>query len=240
MLPTKSEINNKTSLNVSDNLKTNCGHYRAKDAIQSLAEILKSKNLNEKCKIEAQNLLKCLAEILCVDDSDRSFTNIEHEVQDKDDCYENLNLHGDNNTGSEQTETLNLSVNTKTKLTPKSSICQRRGSISFNQTNKTPTSNSKIIKRASESLLQSASREFTKNQADLSNGSDASVLNEPTFSKLKFRKSGITKNGPVKAIINLANKISSPKVAPQTDKYKKTSTPVNVILTVCKYLLYLE
>lgn len=240
MLPEKSN-----SSNGLDNLKTNNSQYSAKDAIQSLAEILKSENLNEKRKTEGENLLKSLAGILC--NSKEISSNVNESTQSSidRDCFEVLDLRKKSNSDSEQTEALDLSVGTK-KLTVTPN-CQRRASVSLKEMNKVTVGHNEMIRRASESSLQSLSKEFTRsisiqsNQTGSSNASGTSVLNGPTLGKLKFKKTSATKSGPVKAIIGLANKITtSPKIAPQTNKYKKTSTPVNVIYFVEKFLFDLN
>lgn len=250
MLPTNSEnsnvkSNSKNSSSGSDNLKMNCSQHSAKEAIQSLAEILNSENLNEKRKTAGQHLLKSLAGILynennsedmsSLNDSGHSSIEVEQDVQEKSECYQVLDLRKKSSTSSEieQTEALDLSVGAKkVNVTPKSSTFSRRGSISLKEMNKTPVDYSGMVRRSSESSLHSSRNQSVQsNQTGSSNASGASLLSGPITGKIKLKKISVTKTGPVKAVFGLASKISTPgtpRTASEASKLKKTSTPVNV------------
>lgn len=251
MLPVNAEntdkSNSKNSSNSSDNVKVNSSQHSAKEAIQSLAEILNSEHLNENRKLKGQHLLKSLAGILCnennsreissLDDSGHSSINVEHE--EKAECYEVLDLRkkSDNSSETDHAEALDLSVGVKNPIETPKSIFRRRASVSLKEVSKPNDQSGSMVRRASESSLQSSSKDFTRNQSMLSNqtgssnASGVSLLNAPAVGKLKLRKVSVTKSGPVKAVVGFAKKISSP-CTPRTvsgiSKSKKTSTPVNV------------
>lgn len=238
--------NSKNSSNGSDNLKVNCSQHSAKEAIQSLQDILNSENFNEKRKTAGQHLLKSLAGILCdennsedissLNDSGHSSIEPEQDVQEKGDCYEVLDLRKKSNSDSEaeQTQALDLSVGVKKlNVTPKPSTFARRASISLKEMNKSTEDNSGMVRRASESSLQSSKNQSVQsNQTGSSNASGASLLiSKPLSGKIKFKKISVSKSGPVKAVAGLTSKIATPKTpktASEGSKIKKTSTPVNV------------
>lgn len=241
MLPASNET---TDSKNSSGGSVNTAHS-AKEAIQNLAEILKSEHINESRKAEGQNLLMSLAGILCnennssLNDSGHSSIELEQDVQEKAECYEVLDLRK-KSSGSEceQIEALDLSMNAK-KLcdTPKSAppFSGKRASISMKESPNCTPNQSGMVRRASESSLPSSSREITRNlsilsnQTGSSNASGSSLLSGPITGKLKLKKPSITKIGPVKAVVGLTKKIPTPPVTTDTGgKFKKTSTPINV------------
>lgn len=247
MVPDSSK-NSSDSSNSSDNLKANSSRSSAKEAIQNLAEILKSEHINVKRKAEGQNLLMSLAGILCnennsvLNDSGHSSIELEQDVQEKSEVYEILDLRKKSSSSeNEQVEALDLSMCAKKlsdtpKFTPP--YFNKRASMSLKETPNGIKEQSGMSRRASESSLPSSSKEITRNLSNQTGSSNASstaslVNSGPIVGKLKFKKSSNVKIGPVKATVGLTNKIpmsTSPKTIPEASKIKKTSTPVNVRL----------
>lgn len=222
MVPAVSE-NKSDSSNGSDKSKAKTS---AKEALQNLEEILNSENLSEKHKSECRNLLTRLSGIFCKENGINGPNRSGHssiEPLTPESC-EVLDLRKrSSGSESEQVRALDLSVNEK-------NVSGSRVSVSLKETSGTPNQ-SGLVRRASESSLPFSSKEFSRNQSNLtgsSNASSSSLLNGPITGKLKLRKASSTKSGPVKAIPGLAKKIPTPKSTTEISKIKKTSTPVSV------------